>query len=89
MAALTKTVKLKRPFTIGETEYSELTFKRPKARHLRGLPLDPDMGDILDFSAKLCGEAPHVIDELDAEDVMEVAAVVADFLPTGLPTGSN
>lgn len=85
----TKTVKLQHPFKVGETEYTELEFKRPKARHLRGLPLEPDMGDILDFAAKLCGEAPHVIDELDAEDVMAVAEVVADFLPAGLATGNS
>ena len=81
------TYKLKHPVKVGSEEIFELTFQRPKAKHLRLLPSDPKVGDLLNFAAKLAGKTPVEIDELEMEDTMEVLEIVGNFMPTGQKTG--
>lgn len=84
-----KTVKLKDPIQFGSETISELVLQKPKAKHFRALPTQPDTGDILNLAGKLCGQPPSVIDELSIEDMAAVMEAVSDFLPSSLATGSK
>jgi hypothetical protein len=85
-----KKVVLQYPFTFGETEeVTEIILKRPKGKHLRKLPMEPQTGDLMDLAAKLCDRPPSFMDELDALDVIAVAEVVQGFLENGQKTGRN
>lgn len=80
---------LKHPFEFGDRNISELTFNRLKGKHLRRLGAKPSMDDLMNLASKSCGEAPAVLDEMDAEDVMMTAEVIGDFLGVSLQTGES
>lgn len=84
-----KTLKLKHPIKYGSEEIQELTFKKPKAKDLRGLKIGSTltMGDIIDLGAKMSGNAPSVLDELEVDDLMEVAEIVGNFIGSSQETG--
>lgn len=86
---MSKAVPLKHPFDFGDRKISELTFQRLKGKHLRKLGQQPTMNDLLELASKSAGEPPAVFDEMDAEDVMQVAEVIGDFLGGSLPTGGS
>ena len=62
---------LKHPIQIGEMGalITSLTFKKPKAKYFRQMPLEPKMGDMLDLAARLTGLTSVEIDELSPEDM--------------------
>ncbi|WP_422460241.1 MULTISPECIES: phage tail assembly protein [unclassified Endozoicomonas] len=80
---------LKHPVVVGETHVTELTFQRPKAKHMKGIRLGNEIGmdDILLLAGRIAGQSSLVMDELDIEDVMAVAEVISGFLPAGDVTG--
>lgn len=84
-----KKLKLSEPIQWGSELISELEVKRPKAKHVRGLPQDPKAGDLLDLAAALCGQTPRVIDELCIEDMNRLLEVVGSFLSSSRETGSS
>lgn len=86
---MSKTLKLKEPVQFGSDTISELILKKPKAKHFRNLPSQPDVGDILDLASKLCDQPPSLIDELGVEDMAALLEVVHDFFPSSLGTGSK
>lgn len=78
------TVQLKEPFKYGETQFTELKFKKPKAKHLKGLDINRmSMDDILLLGANLSGEPSPVIGELGMADTFHIVEVIGDFLPAG------
>lgn len=83
------TVTLATPVEHGSETIEKLTLRRPKGKDLRKLPMEPELGDILDFAGRLAGVTPSVMDEMDAADVVAVAEAVADFLPSGPATGAS
>lgn len=80
---------LKYPFQFGDREVTTLNFQRLKAKHLRKLGARPTMNDLLELASKSCGEAPPLLDELDAEDTMAVVEIIGDFLGGTLQTGES
>lgn len=82
-------LKLKEPIKHGSETISELVFRKPKAKDFRSVPMEPNMGDILNLVGKLSGQPPSVIDELGTEDMMEACAKVSGFFPAGLGTGKT
>lgn len=82
-------VALKHPVQFGSEKITRLEFKRPKARHFRGLPLEPKVGDIMDLMARLADVPPSVIDELEPEDLEAASSIVGGFMPGGRATGST
>jgi hypothetical protein len=82
-------IKLKEPIKHGSELITEFTVRKPKAKDLRGLPKDPNTGDMLNFAGRLCGQPPSVIDELGMEDVNELLEVVGNFMDLGQKTGSR
>lgn len=86
------TYKLKHPVTIGSETITEVKFRRIKGKDMRSLPGDPrsyTMGTIMDLAAKVMGEASVLLDEMDSEDVVEVASIVGELLNAGQPTGAT
>lgn len=83
-----KTFILTDPITLAGKEYTELTVRKPRAKHLRGLVVRTDAIDmnvvLLAISRCVVGVVPAVIDELSLPDLLALAKVVADFLPDGL-----
>lgn len=82
-------IHLKQPITFGSETIASLTLRKPKAKDFRKLPMEPNFGDILDLIARLSGQPAPVIDEMGAEDLMEVAALVEGFMPGGPATGEK
>lgn len=83
------TVKLREPITFGTQVIDELVIRKPKGKDFRQLPMEPGMGDILDLAGRLSGQPKPIIDELGAEDLLEVMNVVGGFLPGGPGTGDG
>lgn len=77
----TKTLTLEYPFEYGTETITQLTFGRPKGKHIKG------NGNDLDFAAKLAGVAPQVMDQMDLWDIERMNEVIQGFLPPGLRTG--
>lgn len=79
-----KTITLSEPITIAGKTITQLTVHKPKAKILRGIKFSYDGIDgdtLLDIAAKLTGELPAVIDELGAEDIMNLVNAASDFFP--------
>jgi Phage tail assembly chaperone proteins, E, or 41 or 14 len=71
---------LKKPIPNGSETVAELRFRPAVAKDLRAFPLEGrTVGHILDVVAKLCGQPPHVIDQLSAEDLQEVSSIAGIF----------
>jgi len=73
------TYKLKKPIQFGSDTITELTFKPPKFRHLKGLPAGDEMGALLLLAMRLSGQPEQVIGEMDLEDISGVAEIVGNF----------
>jgi hypothetical protein len=83
------TVKLKEPVTFGSEVVAELHLRRPRAKDFRRFPMQPTIGDVLDLVGVLAGQPKPVIDELGVADLSAVMGIVGDFVPGGLPTGTE
>lgn len=89
---LPHTLKLMKPLKHGETEITELVFKRRAVLHdIRDIQLSQiDLGEnITKLTARLTGNPPSVIQNLDMVDVGEVSEVVKSFFQTSQKTGSE
>jgi len=80
-------IKLKVPIQHGTSSIEVLTIRKPKAKELRPIPLQPNYGDLLNLAAVLSGQPASVIDKLEVEDAMEVIGVVGGFFPDSPATG--
>lgn len=60
---------LSAPVTFGEDTITELLLDEPKAKHIRNLPGDPIVDDVLKICADLAHQPDSVIDELNMKDV--------------------
>lgn len=75
------------PIEWGDESITELVLRRPKAKDLEHLSSDPNFKEIMEVAQK-CAQVPRrVIQDLDAEDAMEVVEAVTDFLESGHRTG--
>lgn len=83
---------LKHPVQIGTETITEVKFGKIKGKHMRSLPGVKEaytMGTIMDLAAKVMGESAAVLDEMEAEDVMEVCERVGEMLGAGPATGET
>jgi hypothetical protein len=75
------TYKLKFPFTVDGTEYTELALRRPKARDvLKSQKVKGELDQIAAMIADLAEVPPKVVSELDAEDFAAVGEVIGNFI---------
>lgn len=80
---------LKVPVPWGSETVSELTIAPLKAKHMRGVPGEPKMGDLLILVGHVTGQPQAFIDELDAADAMALCGLVGGFLSGGQGTGAK
>jgi uncharacterized NAD-dependent epimerase/dehydratase family protein len=83
-------IPLSVPIEHGSETIAELVLQRPKAKHFRGMPVENQtMDDMFTLIAKLSGQPPSVIDELDTADLEEVSKRLEGFMPRGRGTGKT
>jgi hypothetical protein len=82
-------VTLKDPVAFGSELVIELRFRKPKAKDFRRLPMEPNIGDLIDLAGALCNQPKVVMDELSVDDFSRVMEIVGDFVPGGRGTGST
>lgn len=85
----TVTVQLDEPVKHGEEEYRVLEICKPRGKHLRDLPMNPTMGDMLNLAADLASVPYSVMDELSFADIEQVMDAVGNFMPAGRRTGKK
>jgi hypothetical protein len=80
---------LKYPVELAEELITKVTIGRIKGKHLRALgdANSPSMDDVMALAAKVMGESSVLLDEMDAEDVVEVCEIVGKRLKSGRRTG--
>lgn len=81
------TYKLKHPIEFGKETIEELEIKRVKAKHLRGLPLNPGFDDMLGLLQAVTGRPKIVIDDLDIEDVTPLMEMLGEMMGNSHPSG--
>lgn len=81
------TLTLKEPIQFGTQRIEQFTIRKPKGKDFRGMPVEPNIGDLLDLAGRLAAQPKAVMDELGPEDLAEVLGVVGDFFPGGPGTG--
>jgi hypothetical protein len=82
-------VTLSEPIQFGSQLISELEFRKPKAKDLRTLPSEMNIGALLDLAGILCGQPKAVIDELCIDDVNTIGEIVRGFMQGGRETTSE
>lgn len=88
------THKLKYPIEWGKTTktmVTEIVFKRRlKVNDLKGLPAsDLQVNDMIRLIARCTGNVTALVEELDAEDYIELVQVVQYFLSGGQQNGET
>lgn len=86
MRPYTETIPLKKPVQAGSEQVTEIKFKKPIAKDLRKISVDPKLGDILDLAQRLSDQPMFVIDSLEMEDAQKVIELVSGFLGIGQTT---
>lgn len=71
---------LKEPIQFGSETIKEIELKKPCAGDLRGMKMQPDLGDLLDLIGRLAGHPKSVIDKLSVDDLKPILSAVSDFL---------
>ena len=84
-----KRYKLHFPVEYDGQAISELELKRPKGKHLKNLPDQPKLSDMIVLAAKVSGLPLKVFDEMDGYDLGEVQEILGGFLTRGRATGED
>lgn len=74
------TIKLDEAVEWGEETVTEVKLSPPRGKHLRGLPKDPTLNDILKIASKISGISSAVFDEMASSDIMKIAEAVGELL---------
>ena len=84
-------VKLQYPIEWGSETISEVSLKRPKGKHLKGLTLSSDviLDQLINIASKISAHPPSVFDEMDATDLLRVTGEVGRFFDGGQETGNT
>ena len=72
-------IKLDDPVKFGSELVDTLEMSVPKAKHIRKLPVQPTLDDILKICADLAGRPDSFIDELSFRDVNKLAEFFNSF----------
>lgn len=84
-----KTIKLKSPIQFGSETITQLRLRPPKAKDMRGLPLQMNMDSMLTLAGRCAEQPPSVIDELSFEDLQAVMEAITSFLPSSPQIGAT
>ncbi|MDR1521130.1 MAG: phage tail assembly protein [Planctomycetota bacterium] len=81
---------LKYPVQFGSDLVAELEVRRPKGKDLRFAMSQKNNADgAFNLFARLTGQTPSFFDEMDGEDIQEVAKIIEVFLGNSPETGGN
>jgi len=73
-------IKLKHAIQVEGINITELTLRRPKLKHLRGINLDQMTGDsIIELISRLADIPPSSTEDIDGEDIEAVSEVIGGF----------
>lgn len=86
---MTTKIKLSQPIQYGTETISELNLREPKAKDMRGMPLQMGMDDMLTLAARCSEQPPSVIDELCFADLTAVTEAIGTFIKPGPQTGKR
>ena len=75
------------PVQFGSESVDRITLQPPKGKHIRDMPLEPGIGYMMTIASRISGRPPSFFDEMAAEDVTELSAVVSGFLTRSRPIG--
>lgn len=81
-------IKLDEPITFGSETIAELELRKPKAKDMRGMPMQLGMDDMLALASRCTSQPPSVIDELSFGDLAKVMEALGKQMGNGLPTGA-
>lgn len=84
-----KMITLDDPIQYGSEKISELEIRKPKAKDMRGMPLQMGMDDMLKLAGRLTGQPDSVIDELSFGDLGKVMDEVGKLMPDGRVIGKT
>ena len=80
-------IKLQYPVEYDDKTYDTIVLKRPKGKHLKKLPQDPRLEDLLILAVKCSGLPNGVFDNMDGADCITVTEQIGDFLESGQKIG--
>lgn len=83
------TIKLDDPISYGSETIESLELRKPKAKDMRGLPLQMGMDDMLKLAGRVSGQPDSVIDELSINDLGRVMEIVGNFMGPGRKIGKT
>ncbi len=76
------TYTLKYPVSLGGTEYTELSLRRPRTRDLiKARKSKDELEQMAGLITDLAEIEPKLVQELDAEDFAGLGEVIGNFLP--------
>jgi len=77
------TVKLAYPIEWDGKIIEEITLQRPRGKHLKKMPSDPGIKDLMALASRVSGQPAIIFDELDGIDVTAICEAIGDFLTSG------
>ena len=82
-------LKLRTPVEMGSERITEITFQRPKGKHLKKIGTEVNGETVMTIASKISGHPPMLFDELDVFDWRKVGEVIGDFLDDGQKDGDS
>lgn len=82
-------ITLKDPVQHGSETITELELRAPKAKDMRGMPLQLDWDSMLTLASRCAAQPPSVINELSFADLTQVAEAIGNFIGAGPLTGAQ
>ena len=71
---------LKEPVQLGTETISEITFEKPKGKHMRKMPVEySSVNDLIPVMCALCNQPSAFFDEVSLEDFQEIMVFLQDF----------
>lgn len=74
------TIKLEDPIQWGEETIEEVILKPIRGKHIKNLPAQPALKDLLVIASKISGVSSAVFDEMASSDIMKIAEAVGELL---------
>jgi len=81
--------KLATPIEFDGKTYETLEIPRPKGKHLKTIPANPNLGEVMAVAVKICNVPSKVFDEMDAYDYSEIGGILTDFLSNSPKTSKK
>lgn len=72
--------KLLSPVQWGQETITEIAIPKLKGKHIKGIKKDSGLSDILLVAAKASGHPMAMFDEMDSQDVLNIAELVGNLL---------